>query len=124
MRCDTGQFKDKRVRQALALTIDRPALIQSLFKGKAVQANDHVICAGLPVLQRHRRHSGPGTSPRPSSSCADAGVPSLKATLQYGKLTEIPDLAVLLKSQAAEAGITLEPAGTEQRDVLRRPVVP
>jgi peptide/nickel transport system substrate-binding protein len=43
MRCDTGQFADKRVRQALALTIDRPKLIQQLFKGKGIPANDHVI---------------------------------------------------------------------------------
>ena len=43
MRCDTGQFADKRVRQALALTFDRPALIQQLFKGQAEIGNDHVI---------------------------------------------------------------------------------
>ena len=112
MRCDTGQFKDVRVRQALALTIDRPALIQSLFKGKAVQANDHVIWQEYPyysdtVTQRTRDVA------KAKQLLSDAGVPALKATLQYGKLNEIPDLAVLLKSQAAEAGITLEPAGME-----------
>ena len=45
MRCDTGQFTDKEVRQALAYTFDRPALIQQLFQGKAELGNDHVICA-------------------------------------------------------------------------------
>ena len=47
---DTGQFADKRVRQALALTFDRPALIQQLFKGKAELGNDHVIWQGYPYF--------------------------------------------------------------------------
>ena len=41
---------------------------------------------------------------------ADAGVTSLTATLNAGKLQEIPDLAALLKSQAQTAGITLDVA--------------
>jgi peptide/nickel transport system substrate-binding protein len=35
----------------------------------------------------------------------------MSATLQYGKLNEIPDLAVLLQSQLAPAGINITPAG-------------
>ena len=54
MRCDTGQFADKRVRQALALTIDRPALIQQLFKGKGELGQRPRHLAALPVLQRRR----------------------------------------------------------------------
>ena len=48
MRCDTGQFAKKEVRQALAYTFDRPALIQQLFQGKAQLGNDHVIWQGYP----------------------------------------------------------------------------
>ena len=47
---DNGQFKDKHVRQALAYTFDRPALIQQLFKGKAELGNDHVIWQGYPYF--------------------------------------------------------------------------
>ena len=110
MRCDTGQFVDKRVRQALALTIDRPALIQQLFKGKAIPANDHVIWNFYPyfsdtVTQRTQDIA------KAKQLLSDAGKTDLKATLQYGKLNEIADLAVLLQSQAAQAGITITPAG-------------
>ena len=110
MRCDKGQFTDKRVRQALALSIDRPALIQSLFKGKGIPANDHVIWNFYPyysdtVTQRAQDIA------KAKQLLSDAGVTGLTATLQYGKLNEIPDLAVLLQSQAAQAGITLTPAG-------------
>jgi peptide/nickel transport system substrate-binding protein len=112
MRCDTGQFTDKRVRQALALTFDRPALIEQLFKGKAIPANDHVIWPVYPyysdtVAQRTQDIA------KAKQLLSDAGKSDLKATLQYGKLSEIPDLAVLLQSQAAQAGITLTPSGTD-----------
>ena len=46
MRTDKGQFKDKRVRQALALTLDREQMLKQLFQGKAQLANDHVIWQG------------------------------------------------------------------------------
>jgi peptide/nickel transport system substrate-binding protein len=110
MRCDTGQFTDKRVRQAFALSIDRPALIQSLFKGKGIPANDHVIWNFYPyysdtVTQRAQDLA------KAKQLLSDAGKSDLKATLQYGKLGEIEDLAVLLQSQAAQAGITITPAG-------------
>jgi peptide/nickel transport system substrate-binding protein len=112
MRTDKGQFKDKRVRQAFALTFDRPALIAQLFKGKAIIANDHVIAPFYPyfsdtVTQRVRNID------MAKQLLSDAGATGLKATLQYGKLNEIPDLAALLQSQAAPAGITLTPAGQD-----------
>jgi peptide/nickel transport system substrate-binding protein len=112
MRADTGQFTDKRVRQALALTIDRPALIQSIYKGRAVLGNDHVIAPFYPyfsdtVPQRARDIA------KAKQLLADAGKSDLTATLQYGQLSDITDLAVLLQSQAKEAGITLTPNGTD-----------
>jgi peptide/nickel transport system substrate-binding protein len=112
MRVDKGPFKDKRVRQAFALTIDRPALIETLFKGKAVLGNDHVIWEGYPyysdtVTQRAQDIE------KAKQLLADAGATGLAVTLQYGNLSEIPDLAVLLQSQAAPAGITITPAGQD-----------
>jgi peptide/nickel transport system substrate-binding protein len=112
MHCDSGQFADKKVRQAVALTFDRDAMIQQLFKGKALLANDHVIAPFYPyfdssVAQRKRDVA------MAKQLLSDAGKSSLTATLQYGNLNEIPDLAVLIKSQAAEAGINITPAGQD-----------
>lgn len=116
MRTDTGQFKDKKVRQALAYTFDRPALIQQLFKGKADLGNDHVIAPIYPyfdpsVPQRVQ------DIPKAKALLVEAGLTNLAATLHAGLLQEIPDLAVLLKSQAAQAGITLTVA-TESLDTF------
>jgi peptide/nickel transport system substrate-binding protein len=109
MRVDTGQFTKKEVRQALALSLDRPAMIEQLFKGRADLGNDHVIAPIYPyfddsVPQRTRDIE------KAKSLLAAAGTPSITATLHAGQLLEIPDLATLVKSQAAEAGFNLEVA--------------
>jgi peptide/nickel transport system substrate-binding protein len=112
MQTDAGQFKDKRVRQALALTIDRPALIQQLFKGKAVLGNDHLIAPFYPYFSDTVPQRAQDIE-KAKQLLSDAGATGLKATLQYGNLNEIPDLAVLMQSQAAPAGITLTPVGQD-----------
>jgi peptide/nickel transport system substrate-binding protein len=111
MRCDTGQFVDPRVRRALGLSIDRPALVETLFRGRADLGNDHVIAPVFPMFdesvpQRERNVE------EARSLLADAGFPDgLTAVLHFGELQEIPELAQLIQQQAAEAGFTLELAG-------------
>jgi peptide/nickel transport system substrate-binding protein len=109
MRCDTGQFAKKEVRQALAYTFDRPQLIQQLFKGRAQLGNDHVIWEGYPYFDPSVPQRAKDID-KAKSLLSAAGVSNLTATLHAGQLQEIPDLAALLKSQAAEAGITLNVA--------------
>jgi len=106
MRCDTGQFAKKEVRQALAYTFDRPALIQQLFQGKAQLGNDHVIWQGYPYYDSSVPQRAQDIA-KAKSLLSAAGVSNLTATLHAGQLLEIPDLAALLKSQASQAGITL-----------------
>ena len=45
MRCDQGNFADKKVRQALAYTLDREQMLTQLFSGKGEIANDHPIAS-------------------------------------------------------------------------------
>ncbi len=109
MRADTGQFTDKRVRQAVALTLDREAMVQQLFKGQGQVANDHVIFSlynyfDPSVPQRTRNIE------MAKQLLSDAGATGLKATLRAAVLQEVPDLAVLIQSNAKEAGIELTPA--------------
>jgi peptide/nickel transport system substrate-binding protein len=109
MRVDQGQFTKKEVRQALAFSLDRDAMIQQLFKGRADLGNDHVIAPIYPyfddsVPQRTRDIE------KAKSLLAAAGTPTISAVLHAGQLLEIPDLATLVKSQAAEAGFNLEVA--------------
>jgi peptide/nickel transport system substrate-binding protein len=106
MRCDKGKFADPKVREALAWTLDREAMVQSLFQGKADVGADTVIAPVYP-------YSDP-TLPKRTKDIAkakallqSAGVDKITATLHAVKNQEVPDLAVLVKNGAAEAGITL-----------------
>ncbi|HSB86554.1 MAG TPA: ABC transporter substrate-binding protein [Ilumatobacteraceae bacterium] len=106
--CSEGQFTDKRVRQAFALCLDRQALIDTLFVGKADIGNDHPIAPLYPffsdkVPQRER------DTAKAKQLLADAGFPDgIKATLHAVDLQEIPQLAELIQIQAADGGFTLE----------------
>ena len=68
MRTDKGQFTDKRVRQALAYTFDRPALIRSCSRARRRSATTMSSGRATRTSTRPSR-SGPRTSRRPSSSC-------------------------------------------------------
>jgi peptide/nickel transport system substrate-binding protein len=107
MRCDTGQFADKKVRQALALTLDRPALITTLFDGKADLGNDHVIAPIYPYFDSTQPQRTRDID-KAKSLLAEAGFPDgIEATLYAGDLQEIKQLAQLVSVQAADAGFKL-----------------
>lgn len=48
MRTDMPTFVDKRIRQAIALTQDRPKLVQGLLRGKAQIGNDSPFMPSYP----------------------------------------------------------------------------
>jgi peptide/nickel transport system substrate-binding protein len=108
MRCDTGQFADKAVRQALAFTFDREQMVNTLFQGRAEVANDHVIASFMPFFDATQPPQRPRDVEMARQLLTDAGVENLQATLHAAELQEIPELAQLIQSGAAEAGINLE----------------
>jgi peptide/nickel transport system substrate-binding protein len=107
MRTDTGPFADKRVRQAIALTLDRPALVTGLFRGEAEIGNDSPISPAYPsanptIPQRKKDLA------RAKALLAEAGVPNgFSATLTTERLQEMPDFAVLIQNAAASIGVKL-----------------
>ncbi|HET8784582.1 MAG TPA: ABC transporter substrate-binding protein [Candidatus Limnocylindrales bacterium] len=106
MRVDKGQFAKKEVRQALAYSLDREAMIQQLFSGKADLGNDHVIAPIYPYFD----DSVPQRVRDVEKAKSLLGGQTISATLHAGQLLEIPDLAVLIQSNAKEAGFNLEVA--------------
>jgi peptide/nickel transport system substrate-binding protein len=104
MNCREGDFTDVRVRQAIALGIDRQALIDTILKGKGDIANDHPIAPIYPFFdstqpQRERNVD------QAKQLLTDAGKSGLKATMAFPKLQEIPQLAQLVQSQLKEIGV-------------------
>ncbi|MDR5830448.1 ABC transporter substrate-binding protein [Caballeronia sp. LP006] len=107
MRCDTGPFKDKRVRQALALAINREVIVKGLFKGRATVGNDSPFAPVFPssdlsVPQRHLDVA------RAKQLLGEAGVANgFDITLTTEKYMEIPDLAVVVQNAAKAVGIRI-----------------
>lgn len=114
MRCDEGQFTDVRVRQALALTLDRDLMIEQLFKGKAQIGNDHPIAPVYEYFDDSVPQRGRDIE-KAKQLLADAGAEGLKVVLNAPDLQEIKQLAELVQSNAKEAGIeiTLNIEGTD-----------
>ncbi|MDR5770706.1 MULTISPECIES: ABC transporter substrate-binding protein [unclassified Caballeronia] len=107
MRCDTGPFKDKRVRQALALAINREVIVKGLFKGRATVGNDSPFAPVFPssdlsVPQRHLDVA------KAKQLLGEAGVANgFDITLTTEKYMEIPDLAVVVQNAAKAVGIRI-----------------
>ncbi len=107
MRNDNPKFADKRVRQAIAMTLDRPALVAGLFRGLAEPGNDSPFAPVYPstdkaVPQRKKDLAAA------RALMAAAGVPNgFEATLTTERLQEIPDYAVLVQNACREIGVKL-----------------
>jgi len=113
MQVDTEPFTDKRVRQALAYSIDRQAIVNTIYSGAADLGNDHVFAPAFlqsavvneAIPQRVRDIA------KAKQLLADAGhADGLKLTLTSQQYADIPQYLQLVQSQAKEAGfdITLD----------------
>jgi peptide/nickel transport system substrate-binding protein len=104
MRTDVEPFKDKRVRQAIALTLDRPKLIQGLMKGKAQLGNDSPFMAGYPSTDKTVAQRQQDIAQAKQLMEAAGIAAGFKTTLTTEKYLEIPDYAVLIQNAVKEIG--------------------
>jgi peptide/nickel transport system substrate-binding protein len=122
LRTDKEPFTDKRVRQALALAIDRTGLVDGLFKGRASLGNDSPFApvfkyTDTSVAQRQQDIE------QAKQLLADAGMPDgFEVQLDTWDGFEIPDLAQLIQNNAKEIGATIKlkitDAGTYYGDAV------
>jgi len=112
MRTDQGPFKDKRVRQALALVLDRPAIIEGLFQGKADLGNDNPFAPVFPSTDTSVPQRALDVD-QAKQLLADAGVSGFEIDLHTWDNYEMPDLAVLIQNAAQQLGIKVTPKVTD-----------
>ncbi len=114
MNTREGDFTDVRVRQAVALSFDREALIQTILGGAGDIGNDHPIAPVYSYFDSSQPQRGRDLE-KAKQLLKDAGKEGLAATLHAPKLQEIPQLAELAQSQFKEAGmdITLNVESTD-----------
>ncbi len=105
MRCSEGPFADKRIRQAMAMSLDRQTMIDGLFQGKASIANDTPFFDVFP--SSGDRPMATFDVDKAKALVAEAGG-GFDATLYGINYFEAPDLAVLLQNAAKAIGINLK----------------
>jgi peptide/nickel transport system substrate-binding protein len=107
MRTDLVPFNDPRVRRALALTLDRPAIVKGLLYGRGSVGNDSPFGPRFPstdtsVPQRVQNLA------QAKQLLAAAGHPNgFKAVYTSETILEMPALAQVIQAQARKAGIDL-----------------
>lgn len=108
MNCKTGPFVDKRVRQAAALTLDRPGIIRNLLAGSGDLGNDSPMAwtyatTDKTVAQRKRDVT------KAKSLMKAAGVADgFTVTLESFKRDDIVKLGQVVQSSFKEIGITVK----------------
>jgi peptide/nickel transport system substrate-binding protein len=107
MRTDAAPFDDARVRLAMKLVVDRPAMVKTVLQGFGRVAGDHPVWPGD---QYYLAVSRSQDVAKAKALLAEAGHPGgLDVTLYTSDSLEgMVSLAVAYKEMAALAGISVE----------------
>ncbi|MBD0317786.1 MAG: ABC transporter substrate-binding protein [Thermoleophilia bacterium] len=108
MRTDKEPFNDKRVRQAMALALDRKAIVDGLLGGKADIGNDSPFAPVYPFTDKtvpQRAQDLEQAKQLVSAAGADGGSAEITTFRDF----ELPDLAVLIQNAAKEIGLNIKP---------------
>ncbi len=105
MRVDVPPFNNKNARLALALSLNRPSILKTLFGGQGVLGNDSPIAPSQAAF--------PKSVPQRKQNLAKAkqlasGV-KINTQLTTQNAYELPDLAVLIQNAAKAIGFTIKP---------------
>ncbi len=108
MRTDKEPFNDARVRQAMALALDRQAILEGLLGGRGDIGNDSPFAPVYPftdtsIEQRERDLD------QARQLIADAGAEGGSAQITTFRDFELPDLTVLIQNAAKEIGLNITP---------------
>lgn len=106
MHCRTAPFDDERVRRALKLVVDRQQMVDNIFSGFATVGND-LSPVGVPYFAddlKVERDVEQAKSLLKAAGYEDLTIPFYTSNAFPGQ----SEASVLLKEQAAEAGITVD----------------
>jgi peptide/nickel transport system substrate-binding protein len=104
MRTDKEPFNDKRVRQAVALLLNRDNIVKGLLEGKADYGNDSPMApvyksTDTSVPQRKQDIE------QAKALLAEAGKENFSVELRTWRVFEVPQYAALIQNDLKQAGI-------------------
>lgn len=112
-----GPYTDARVRQAVGYCLDRQQMVDSLFEGEALIANDHPVHPAVPFFDEAATPQRPRDIEMAKQLLSDAGyADGITSTLQVGDIQEVPELAAIVQQNCAEAGFNFEVGVTPNSD--------
>jgi peptide/nickel transport system substrate-binding protein len=107
MRCDQAPFTDPRVRQAVALTLDRSAIITALFKGYADLGNDSPFAPVFPSTNTSVAQRAQNLTQAKSLLAAAGHSAGFTTQLVTEDFLEIPQFAQIVAQEAAAIGVKI-----------------
>ena len=107
MRCDQGPLADPRVRRAIALTLDRKAIVQALFKGYADLGNDSPFAPVFPATNTSAPQRNVDLSQAKSLLAAAGHSAGFTTQLITENFLEIPQFAQIIAQAAAPLGLKI-----------------
>jgi peptide/nickel transport system substrate-binding protein len=107
MRNDQAPFTDPRVRQAIALTLNRPQIVTALFKGYADIGNDSPFAPVFPSTNTSVPQRVQNISQAKSLLAAAGHGSGFTTKLITENLLEIPDYAQIIVQSAAAIGVKI-----------------
>ena len=108
MRCDKPPFNDKRVRQAVALTLDRNQIVQGLFQGKSDLGNDSPFAPVFPQTDTSVPQRNVNID-QAKSLLSQAGQSSGFSTeLVAIQTQEVPQYAQIVVEAASKIGVNIK----------------
>jgi peptide/nickel transport system substrate-binding protein len=107
MRCDAAPFRDKRVRQALALSLDRKKLVDGLCHGMAAMGNDSPFAPLFPSTDPTVAQRDQDLVKARQLMAAAGAAAGFDVTLTTEHYTDIPEYAQLVQNFAKPLGIRI-----------------
>jgi peptide/nickel transport system substrate-binding protein len=107
MRCDAGSFADKRVRQALALCLDRKKLVNGLCRGMGVMGNDSPFAPFYPSTDPSVPQRDLDIAKARQLMAAAGQEQGFEITLTTERYTDIPEYAQLVQDSAKAIDIKI-----------------
>ena len=107
MRNDKAPFTDPRVRQAIALSLNRPQTVSALFKGLADIGNDSPFAPIFPSTNTTIPQRVQNLSKAKSLLAAAGHGSGFSTQLVTENIQEIPEFAQIVAQSAAQIGVKI-----------------
>ena len=108
MRCDQAPFTDPRVRQAIALTLNRPDIVTALFNGYADVGNDSPFAPVFPSIDTTVPQRVQNIAKAKALMSAAGHSAGFSAQLVTEQFLEIPEYAQIVVQAAKALGVTVK----------------